>query len=406
MRILYFLLLPAFFLTACTTNVDTERATDIINDVKETYAPDKRVATVDVEAKSMNGQVVLKGETTMAEAKSELLQKMEAAGLEVMDSIEVLPAADLEGKIYGVVTLSACNIRTRAGHSQELSTQATLGTPLRVYKEDGGWYRVQTPDDYLGWLDSGGFELMDEATYNTWMQKAKVVYLSDFGFSYSEPDTESTPVSDLVEGYILAFRGTENNFAEVSYPDGRIAYIPAAEVMGYDLWLASRDPNQENILAKAYDFVGRPYLWGGTSGKGIDCSGFTKTVFYLNGVILPRDASQQVHTGVEIETDTSLQNLQVGDLLFFGRKATEDRPERIVHVAIYAGDGKIIHSSGQVREESLRPGDPTYNDYRMKTFVRAKRVLQAPGEYGTELLTESPFYALPELPEGRTSSLQ
>ncbi len=406
MRVHYLLLLPALFLAACSANVNTERAMVIIDEVKQTYAPDKRVATVDVEAKATNGQIVLKGETTMAEAKSELLKKMEAAGLEVLDSIVVLPAANLDGKIYGVVNLSACNIRTRAGHSQELSTQATLGTPLRVYKEDGGWYRVQTPDDYLGWLDPGGFELMDEAAYNDWMQKAKVVHLSDFGFSYSEPDTESTPVSDLVEGSILAFRGTENNFAEVSYPDGRIAYIPAVEVMGYDLWLASRDPNMENILATAYAFVGRPYLWGGTSGKGVDCSGFTKMVFYLNGVILPRDASQQVHTGVEIETDTSLQNLQVGDLLFFGRKATEDLPERIVHVAIYAGDGKIIHSSGKVREESLRPDDPTYNDYRMKTFVRAKRVLQAPGEYGTELLTESPFYALPEMPEGRTSSLQ
>jgi len=406
MRAIYFLFLPALFLAACSANTNTDKATSIISEVKENYAPDKRVATVDVEAIPANGQIVLKGETTMAEAKTELLDKIQAAGIEAVDSIQVLPAADLDGKIYGVVNLSACNIRTRPGHSQELSTQATLGTPIRIYKEDDGWYRVQTPDDYLGWLDPGGFVPMDEAAYNDWMQKPKVVYLKDFGFSFSETDSESTPVSDLVEGNILAFEGTENNFAKVSYPDGRLAFIPVEEVMNYDLWLASRDPNAENILAKAYEFVGRPYLWGGTSGKGVDCSGFTKTVFYLNGVILPRDASQQVHTGVEIETDTSLQNLQVGDLLFFGRKATEEKPERIVHVAIYAGDGKIIHSSGKVQEESLRPGDPTYNDYRMQTFVRAKRVLQAPGEYGTELLTESPFYALPELPEGRTSSLQ
>jgi cell wall-associated NlpC family hydrolase len=109
--------------------------------------------------------------------------------------------------------------------------------------------------------------------------------------------------------------------------------------------------------------------------------------------MLPRDASQQVHTGVEVETDTTFSNLLPGDLLFFGRKATADKPEKITHVAIYQGDGAIIHASGQVREESLRRGDSTFTEYRLTSFVRAKRMLvDQPTEYGILPLAEVPGY--------------
>jgi len=94
-----------------------------------------------------------------------------------------------------------------------------------------------------------------------------------------------------------------------------------------------------------------------------------------------------------VETDTTFSNLLPGDLLFFGRKATADKPEKITHVAIYQGDGSIIHSSGQVREESLRRGDSTFTEYRLKTFVRAKRMLvDQPTEYGVLPLSEVAGY--------------
>lgn len=394
MRKIHFITILSFLtFHACQKQIDIQPITNIIDTIKQKYAPDKRVARFQIEAVAQGEQVVLRGETNLPDAKEEFLSFIDTAQYQIIDSIEMLPAAALGENIYGIVNLSACNIRSNPKHSAELGTQSTLGTPLRVLKKhEGGWYLVQTPDDYFGWLDPGGFELVNQKIYQDWLSSNRVIYTKNFGFAFAEPDENSSHISDLLEGNILQYINTEGSFTKVKFPDQREAYIPTSHIMNYDLWLASREPNAENILAKAYEFMGRPYLWGGTSGKGVDCSGFTKTVFYLNGVMLPRDASQQVHTGIEIETDTTWSNLQAGDLLFFGRKATTDKKERTTHVAIYLGDGKIIHSAGIVSVESLRRSDPDFNEYRFNTFLRAKRMLTSLGDNGIELLEASPFY--------------
>ncbi len=390
--VVFFSFFLSLFFQACGPSFDTTEITQSIRDVKMHYAPDKRVAVFNIEAKASPKGFILLGETNIEEAKNTLLEELNAKELRVIDSIEILPAKELEGDHFGVVRLSVGNIRSQPKHSAELATQAMLGTPLRIYKKSGGWYLVQTPDEYLGWLDSGGLELMNEASFQEWMDAEKVIYIHDNGFSYAGPNTKGTKVSDLLAGNMLLFEEMEGGFAKIKYPDGRIAYIPASEVMGYKRWLDSRNPDAANILSAAREFIGRPYLWGGTSGKGLDCSGFTKTVYFLNGLLLPRDASQQVHIGEEISTDGSWENLLPGDLLFFGRKATDEKPERITHVAIYLGDGKIIHSSGSVQIESLNKEDDSYNESRFSSFVRAKRILNSLGENGVHLLRDSPFY--------------
>lgn len=378
MRNLLYLALPLFLL-ACSES--TSMVEEVITEVQQSYRPDKRVAIFDVEAKGKAGEVLLKGQTNIPEAREQLLKELSAIGINIIDSIDLLPHTNLGAEIYGVVNLSACNIRSNPKHSAELATQSTLGTPLKIYSTENNWYRVQTPDDYLGWLDSGGFIAMDKAQYNIWKLRDKVIYAKDFGFSYSEADSSSIRVSDLIAGNILALEGEEDNYYKVRYPDDRIAYISKAETLNYQDWLA-QNPTADNILRNAQEHLGRPYLWGGTSGKSMDCSGFTKTVFYNNGLLLPRDASQQVHVGIELKHDTTWQNLLPGDFLFFGRKATPEKKERITHVAIYMGDGKIIHSAGTVKIESLDRNDPNFAEDRFNTFVRAKRMLQNIGENG------------------------
>lgn len=370
-----------------------EKVNSIVNKVKEQFATDKRVTIFNIEISEADIKIIIKGETNLPEAKSELIKLVNDSGLKYDDRIEMLPSKKLGDKIFGIINLSVANFRATESHSAELVTQALLGTPVRAYKKgEDGYYLVQTPDGYISWLDDDGVEFMNETAYNNWNNSKKIIYLNEYGFSFSKPDVNTNHISDLVAGNLLKLIGEEENFYKVNYPDGREAFIKKDEAKLFTDWYNELNPNGETILKTAHRFMGIPYLWGGTSTKGMDCSGFTKTVYFLNGIVLSRDASQQVNTGELVDTKDGWQNLQAGDLLFFGRKSDENRKERITHVAIYIGDGDFIHAAGRVKINSFNPEKPYYSDYRKSGFIRAKRILTSVGKNGIERILENGFY--------------
>ena len=130
-----------------------------------------------------------------------------------------------------------------------------------------------------------------------------------------------------------------------------------------------------SILHTAHTLMGVPYLWAGTSAKGVDCSGFVRTVFYLHDILLPRDASQQASVGQRLDIAPDFKNLQPGDLLFFGRKATTLRAEGISHVGIYIGQGRFIHAQGDVHVSSLISTDSLFDAFNLNRLLFATRVL-------------------------------
>lgn len=370
-----------------------EKVNSIIQTVKEKFAPDKRTAIFSIEPTESENKIMIKGETNLPEAKSELEKKIKEAGFNFTDEIEILPSKNLGDKIYGVINLSVANFRSKPDHPAELVTQAILGTPVKVYKKgEDGYYLVQTPDGYISWLDDGGFTFMTEDQWYEWKSSPKIIYTKEYGFSYSEADVNSQTVSDLVAGNLLKIMGEDSDFYLVNYPDERKAYVKKDEAKLFNDWYEALNPNGETILKTAYRFMGIPYLWGGTSTKGMDCSGFTKTVYFLNGIILARDASQQVNTGELVDTKEGWTNLQAGDLLFFGRKASGDKKERITHVAIYIGDGDFIHAAGRVRINSFNKNKTYYSQYRDNAFIRAKRILTSVGKNEIERILDNSFY--------------
>jgi len=220
--------------------------------------------------------------------------------------------------------------------------------------------------------------ISDQNDVNRWVQSAKVIVTDYFGIVRTEPLSKALPVTDAIPGILLRRGRTKGAWQEVFLPDGRRGHIERAMVEDYQKWRHSRRLSADNVEEASKLFLGVPYLWGGTSPKGFDCSGYTKTVFRLNGFELNRDANQQALMGEDVVTGSDLQGLKKGDLLFFGRKATDDRPERIWHVAIYLGKKEFIHCSGRVRLNSLDPTAPNFDENRLKTFVRAKRVIGIP----------------------------
>lgn len=362
------------FLLLCilSANGFAQSLPQLVDAVRKQYAPDKRVAIFNVDADS-TGQ--LTGFTNLPEAKQALLSQLKAADIAVVDQIQLLPASSLGEKTYAIANVSVANLRSNARNAAELSTQALLGMPLKVWDKDRNWYQVQTPDQYIAWTDAGAIQLMTKADFEQWQSAEKIIFTRPFGFVYSQPDRRSQTVSDIVAGNTLVLVNEQRQYFQVRYPDGRTGYVPKREAQRFDRWQAAAKPTEEALVSTAKRFMGIPYLWGGTSVKGMDCSGFTKTVYMLNGQLLPRDASQQVNVGEEIGTPgKNFAQLKPGDLLFFGEPATADKSERVVHVGMWIGNNEFIHASGHIRITSVDPAAPNFDAYELNRFLRVKRV--------------------------------
>ena len=395
-----FLGLILFFSNDCDAALPDSSVIRRLNElsamVQKKYAPDKRVEFYQLKQQNLS-PLTFKLEFSRPESAIELKSLLSAENLPVQINEEFLPSKDLGERIYGIANLSVINTRYGPDHAAEMATQAGLGTPLKVLKKERGHYFVRTPDNYLSWTESAGVTLLTKTEFENWQTAEKLIYTDLYGQAYSEASETSLPVSDLVAGNIMQLISESNGFYKISFPDKRMAYIPVKKARLFDQWKDLPDPGAEEILRTARNFLGIPYLWGGTSVKGMDCSGFTKTSYFLNVIILPRDASQQALVGEKLDinvADTvdiakSLKTLKAGDLLFF---AANKLTRRVTHTAIYIGNGEFIQAAGLVRINSMIKGAKNYDDFQSRTMVGARRMLTAIGEPEVTRVNKHPYY--------------
>lgn len=290
---------------------------------------------------------------------------------------------------WAQVKIPVASIRTSGRHGAEMSTQAVMGTPLRVIEKGGEWWHVQTPDGYTGWIPSSSVQGKSAADMQSWRSAGRVAVRSPFQVRvYETPgvadDSLDGIVTDLVNGSVLyAPDGFGGDCCRVVLPDGRSGYVAAKYVEPVAVW-ADQPFDADRIIAVASSMMGTPYLWGGTSTKALDCSGLAKVSYLDNGRILMRDASQQAVTGTRIEA-ADWRNCRKGDLLFFGNASTG----RVTHVAVYDHDGEYVHSSGRVKRNSV---DPAADSYLTTPFLHAVRIAGNEGTPGITRVIDHPWY--------------
>jgi len=256
--------------------------------------------------------------------------------------ITLLTAAAVAKPAGYVVVVPVANMYSSPSDKTDVVSQAIYGSNVKLLIARGEWSRIQTADQYKGWVPSRHVRIL--LTGSGYAVSGSIVQVESlFANLYSEPDiikhkpVITVPFETRLE--VTADSKTKDGkpnpegWLQVHLPDLRRAWIQSGDVIANPKPISIPESIQ---LAKR--FLGIPYLWGGRSSFGFDCSGFTQMLLRARGFEIPRDADQQASwTGV---TPVERKHLQQGDLLFFGSSAKE-----ITHTGMYIGDGQFIHDS-------------------------------------------------------------
>lgn len=305
----------------------------------------------------------------------------------LLPAISVMAVTDSIGR-WAMVKIPVACMRSKPGNSQELASQAIMGTPMRVIDAEGDFYHVETPEGYTGFMTRSSLIEKSGEQMAAWREEPRVVVTS-LGMTdiYSTPRPEGPRdilVRDVVNGTVLeGSLDGHGKMIRVTMPDGRSGFVSRQAVTDIDSW-ASREFDADLILDVAYSMLGTPYLWGGCSTKALDCSGLVKVAYLANGLILMRDASQQARTG-GVNRALKSDDLEAGDLLFFGNPETG----KVTHVAIYDRDNRYIHSSGCVKVSEMSRDD---TDFGARGYLSTTRIKGHEGQPGIVRATMHPWY--------------
>ncbi len=230
-------------------------------------------------------------------------------------------------KKFGLIQVAAAPVRASDSDTAEIVTQLLFGEAIELITDGNPWVKIRCQHDgYEGYMDTKQIEYLSDSEYTHWKTLPKT-RLTQHCIQLQSPDGPEW----IFRGAFLPSSSPESGFRL-----GSRSY----EVLHFPKELA----RNTNSIETAMGYLNTPYLWGGRSVTGIDCSGYTQIVFAFMGVDLLRDASQQATQGETVEFADS----KPGDLAFF-----HNTKGKIIHVGILTGTGTILHASGKVREDQF-----------------------------------------------------
>jgi cell wall-associated NlpC family hydrolase len=241
----------------------------------------------------------------------------------------------------GVVTGNVVNLYSQPRKDVDVVTQAILGTEVAIRESREGWHYVGLPDQYQGWIEAAPVRVYTQADTPYASEGPVAEVTSLLAFLYHKPSvTARAPALQVPIGTHLEVAEEQGDWIQVTLPGGEQPWVQRGDVAISAADTLRMRGSPQDVIAAAKRFLGLPYLWGGCTPLGIDCSGFVQLIYRLQGVSLLRDADiQYTQPGlVPVEKNALLP----GDLLFFGQS-------RITHMGLYIGDGRFIHATTHVR---------------------------------------------------------
>lgn len=308
--------------------------------------------------------------------------------------------------------------RREPSHRSELVTQWLCGERLAIEEEnEDGWVRVTGPDGYASWVDRGGLVRLGDADADRWEEEADRISLgTELQAVHGEGESggagggeaRPAPPRYLPWGARVAApegdRESADHRGHLRLPGGTRAVAAAPDrLVAREECVLRFPPRADALLATAAAWIGVPYLWGGRTREGADCSGYLQAVLALHGRPLPRDSDLQAEADEAVwasgDGDVDLlavarEVLRPGDLLFFGgpedgsgNGTASGHEGGVTHVALAAGDTEILHAAagrGQVQRDDLASGDPLMERLRARLAAVTRPLGRDDGARGEE----------------------
>jgi hypothetical protein len=229
--------------------------------------------------------------------------------------------------MFGICNLAVIPLRLEPSDRSEIVSQVLFGEHFEILETQKQWRKIKLHfDQYEGWIDEKQFQTISASEFKT-LSDLPIVLNGDLVEYISYGNNQLLPIT---LGASVSFLSEANiNLQQMSFDGLKLEGIQA----------------KSSLIETAFMYVNAPYLWGGKTPFGIDCSGFTQMVYKLNGYALLRDASQQATQGVPL---SFIEESEAGDLAFF-----DNEEGKIIHVGIIMDDNYIIHASGKVRIDRL-----------------------------------------------------
>lgn len=253
-------------------------------------------------------------------------------------------------------------------HAERVS-QARLGEAARVIEAAGEWSKIQLEHDgYVGWVHSQAIFLCGEHFAAAYLDECNAMISVPLAEAF---DDSGALIQKIPLATLARMEPVRDARALICLPDGRAWQVKETDVTPLSM---RPQPNEEGIaqtLDRMRQLCGVPYLWGGRTPYGFDCSGFAGTFYALMGVTIPRDAHPQFEAGVRVDEKPS-----AGDLLFFGESTVGGAKMRISHVAISLGGDEFIHANGGdwgVSCNSFNPESKNYREWLAVNYRGARR---------------------------------
>lgn len=253
-------------------------------------------------------------------------------------------------------------VYTGPSFSSEMVSQVLNGQVLELLREVGSWAYVRQEDGYLGWV------YRPYLTQSTLLTPTHIV-CTPTSLMRCKPEDEAMLVGRLLGGTFVHQTAAMTGWAGIALANGDSGWVHEENLRSIYCFPEGGTELRAKLVQDGYRFIGVPYLWGGCSSLGIDCSGLTQLLYRMIGVILPRDADMQFKVGRLVQ-----DRLQPGDLLFFGSQEKGDRA--VSHVAMSLGNWEILHSSranNGVYAETISPGSWLHDNFMgARTFLAPK----------------------------------